>query len=492
MCVKQYRRISSFLKVWFFLGGMGIFLSGEAFSSDTPNIVFIIADDVSWNDFGVYGNPNIKTPVLDKLANEGLRFDNAYLTASSCSPSRASIITGRYPHNTDAEQLHWALPAEQITFTEKLMQAGYWTGAAGKWHLGEMVKNRFDRVYESTWMVGDEEIPDPAGTNNWLTLLDERPKNKPFFLWLASWDAHRPFSEGTIDEPHSHEDIAFPPYYPKTEHYLDDFALYYDEVSRLDAMVGKVVTKLKAQGVLDNTLILFIADNGRPYARDKATLYDSGVKTPFIVSWPKAIKKPGVSDAIVSSVDIAATFLDVAKASIPDSVEGKSILKLIANPKETFRPYAVSERNWHDFEDHARSVRTKQFRYIRNTYFDLPATPSGDTVYHSTWRELVRLYDQGALNEQQARPFLSPRPKEELYDLKSDPFELNNLAAEKKSQKVLKQHRKLLDEWIVETQDYIPSVRTPDDFDRRTGARLPTRIRPRPSKMDIYGKSGAY
>ena len=120
-----------------------------AVAQDRPNIVFIIADDMAWDDSGAYGNPEVPTPNIDRLASQGMRFDKAFLTASSCSPSRSSIITGRYPHNTDAEELHWPLPAEQITFVEKLRDGGYWTAAAGKWHLGDAVRDRFDVVRET-------------------------------------------------------------------------------------------------------------------------------------------------------------------------------------------------------------------------------------------------------------------------------------------------------------------------------------------------------
>ena len=114
-----------------------------AWSAERPNFIVIIADDMAWDDCGAYGHPTIKTPHIDRLSNEGLRFEQAFLTISSCSPSRASIITGRYPHRTDAEELHWPLPAEQTTFTEVLRDSGYWCGAAGKWHLGDAVKDRF-------------------------------------------------------------------------------------------------------------------------------------------------------------------------------------------------------------------------------------------------------------------------------------------------------------------------------------------------------------
>ncbi|MGB5512588.1 MAG: sulfatase [Woeseiaceae bacterium] len=452
--------------------------------------MLVIADDVSWNDIGAYGHPTIRTPVLDELAANGVRFDNAYLTTSSCSPSRASILTGRYPHNTDAEQLHWPLPAEQLTFSEVLREAGYWTAAAGKWHLGPEVLDRFDVVYESTWSVGDEVTP--SGTEDWLRLLDERPRDKPFFMWLAAWDAHRPYDDDIIDEPHTQDDVRLPPYYPATEQYLDDFASYYDEIARLDQVIGDVVRKLESQGVAENTVIVFIADNGRPYARDKATLYDSGVKTPLIVYWPNRVAAGGVSHGIVSAVDIAPTILELAGAPKPDSIEGRSFVELLSEPQNKFRSYAASERNWHDFEDHGRSVRTARYRYIRNNYPDLPATPSGDTVYHGTWRELLRLYKSGNLTADQSRPFRTPRPEEELYDIHSDPYELINLAGDAEFFAILEQHRAALAAWTEETDDFIPSVRTPDEFDRETGARLPARIRPRPSKKEMFDASGSY
>ena len=266
---------------------------------ESPNIVLIIADDMGWDDAGAYGHPYIRTPNLDRLASGGMRFDRAFLTTSSCSPSRASIITGQYPHNTGAEQLHWPLPADQLTFVELLKDAGYWTAQAGKWHLGDAVKDRFD-VVKDVFTIGfdaeteNEEVErDGSGAEDWVSLLDNRPMGQPFFLWLAAVDPHRAYEENIIDTPHSVDDVLVPPYLPDTEQVRKDLALYYDEITRMDGYIGKVMDRLDEQGVVENTLILFISDNGRPFPRDKTTLLDGGIKTPWIVQWPAKIK-PGL------------------------------------------------------------------------------------------------------------------------------------------------------------------------------------------------------
>src|SRR5688572_17427524 len=200
-----------------------------------------------------------------------MRFSRAILTASSCSPSRASIMTGRYPHNTDAEQLHWPLPREQVTFVEKLKAAGYWTAAAGKWHLGPHIKDRFNAVAEagtSGFQLANRaakmiDEDDESGCANWLPVLKSRPRDKPFFLWLAALDPHRDYKSDAIAKPHTPRDVTVPPYLPDIGEVRGDLALYYDEIARLDDNIGRVLAELDAQGVASNTLVIFMADNGR-------------------------------------------------------------------------------------------------------------------------------------------------------------------------------------------------------------------------------------
>lgn len=466
-----------------------------------PNIILILADDLAWNDLSPYGHESIMTPHLQRLADGGMRFDNAILTTSSCSPSRASILTGRYPHQTDAEELHWPLPKEQVTFVEKLKEKGYWTGAAGKWHLGEEVRDRFDLILEvdtsgfqlppgeaagagdfAETLAGDAK----SGATDWVPLMRQRDREKPFFLWLAALDPHRPYDRSILEEGAHPDEVRLPPYHPDTPAVRADYQKYYDEITRLDRFVGDVLDELDQQDIADNTLVLFLSDNGRPFPRDKTTLYDSGIKTPMLARWPARIAPGSVCPRLVSSVDLAKTFLRLAEIGKPGiSFEGIDLTSLFTEPLEPVRDYVFAEKNWHDYEDHARAVRNERYKYIRNYFEDLPLTPPADVVRSATHVELIRLYEKGELTPAQAICFAAPRPAEELYDLKLDPDELNNLAADDRYFPVLRAMRAALADWENKTADTVPTLRTADEFDRLTGLPTPARIRPRPAKKEM-------
>jgi len=473
----------------------------SAKAAERPNIILIIADDQAWDDGSPYGHPHLKLPSQDRLAREGMRFDRGFVTSSSCSPSRSSIITGRYPHNTNAEQLHWPIPPGTLTFVELLKLSGYWTAAAGKWHLGEAVKEHFDVVKEADvsgfqlptgdaeklgrfvqQMEGDAR----SGCDQWVPTLQERPRDKPFFLWLASLDPHRPYDENIRENPTKPEDVIIPPYVIDHPSVRKDLALYYDEILRLDDYIGRVLDELDRQGIAENTLILYLSDNGRPFVRDKTTLYDSGIRTPWLMRWPRGIKPGSVTRSVVSAVDIAPTFLELAglKPS-PLLFEGNSFAKLFRRPNAAIREYAFAEKHWHDYEDEVRAVRSARFKYLRNFYPDLPLTPSADGVRSPMYQEMIKLRDAGRLKPHQMTSFRVPRPEEELYDCDADPHELRNLAADPKFAGVLKEMRGALKSWQTKYDDFIPTVRTPDEFGRETGLATPARIRPRPTKAEM-------
>lgn len=230
----------------------------------SPNIVLIITDDISWNDLGCYGHPTIQTPHLDTLAAQGLRFTNAYLTTSSCSPSRCSLVTGRYPHNNGAPELHTPLPAGQVLFPKLLQEANYYTVVSGKLHMGNDALTAFDKVSRGKG---------PGKEEDWVELLRERPKDKPFFCWFASTDAHRAWQIDNSAPQYDPQDVVVPPYLIDDQATREDLTGYYHEVSRTDTYTGRVVAERKRQGVFENTLLIYISDNGRPLPRSKTRLY---------------------------------------------------------------------------------------------------------------------------------------------------------------------------------------------------------------------------
>jgi N-sulfoglucosamine sulfohydrolase len=425
-----------------------------------PNFIVFIADDAAWNDCGPYGNAIIKTPNINKLADEGVVFDNAFLTTSSCSPSRCSILTGRYPHSTGAPELHMPLPAEQILFAGELQKAGYYTAVAGKYHIGDP-RSEFDSIYGGS----------VSGCENWVRAIQNRPKEKPFFLWLAAKDPHRNYKPNAIPEPHNPATVIVPPFLPDADSTRKDLALYYDEISRLDSYLGQVMQVLKEQKVDENTLVIYMTDNGRPFPRSKTRMYDSGIKTPFIVRWPDKIKQ-GRTNALVSSIDIAPTFCELAGANVSETFQGVSFASILDDYSAKTRDYIVGEHNWHDYQAHERAIRNHKYLYIRNAFPEFNASPPADAVRSLTYEEMIKMHEDGELNENQLDCFVEPRVAEELYDVVNDPYQFINLAQNAEHENALNEMRNLLDNWVVEFEDKIPKSPTPDKFDRWSGRRL--------------------
>lgn len=437
-------------------------LVGWSSAAERPNFVIFIADDIGWNDIGVYGNSGVRTPHVDQLASQGMRFDAAFLTCSSCSPSRCSIMTGRYPHSTGAGELHQPLPANQTTFAALLREAGYYTASAGKWHLGNPARSGFDRI----------EGGRPSGCEKWVEVVRERPRDKPFFFWFAASDAHRSYQPGAVDPPHKPADVTVPPFLPDLPATRGDLALYYDEVSRLDSYVGKVLAELSSQDVDQNTLVIYMSDNGRPFPRSKTTLYDSGVQTPFVARWPQVIQPGSVNKTLISSVDIAPTLLELAGLELPDSFQGHSLQPTLKDPAIEVRDHVIAEHNWHDYSAYKRSVRTRKYLYIYNGYPQFPGTPPADAVRSPTYVLMQRMRDAGTLPPHQWDCFISPRPAEELYDVEADPYSLTNLASDPGRRELLASLQGQLKQWQIATADAPANLPRPDGFHREAGTRI--------------------
>ena len=421
-------------------------------NSKRPNFVLFIADDVSFDDIGCYGHPHIATPSIDKLAADGIRFDNAYLTTSSCSPSRCSIITGRYPHNTGAPELHVKLPNSQIRFPELLREAGYYTALSGKNHMFGNKDRSFDKI---TGGGG------PGKSEDWVNHVETRPKDKPFFFWFASTDAHRDWQISEADRLYSTDEVVVPPYLIDSEKTRKDLADYYHEISRWDRHIGLVTDAIQKQGELNNTFIIVIADNGRPFPRSKSRLYDSGIKTPFIVHYPDLISKPATTTSLVSVIDISATMLELAAVKTSKTIQGVSFVPILKNPQSKVRNYVFAEHNWHVYQAHERMVRFDDFLYIKNNYPERQNLCL-EAIKFPAGEDLVSHHKAGTTTPAQNNIFRKPCPAEEFFQVNEDYHQLNNLINEPSFKSKIDQARNLLDQWTQQTGDSVPENPTPD------------------------------
>ncbi len=467
----------------------------HAAESEKPtNVLLFIADDISYTDLGCYGSPTARTPNIDRLAAAGRRFDNAYLTASSCSPSRSSIITGRYPHNNGrASELHQPIAAHLPWFPRLLRDAGYYTALVGKNHMTSDKPETGDETQPPAFDLidGGKAPGNQGGHATWLQTLQSRPKDKPFFFWFASYDAHRGWDadadwiEEAYGPKHDPASVVLPRFLSDDAQTRQDFASYHNEVTRFDHFIGLVVEGLKEQGELDNTLILVMADNGAPFPRAKTRLHDSGMKTPFVAHWPKGIVSAGTpSESLISAIDIAPTVLELAGVAPSPTMQGVSFTAVFANPSERVRQHVFSEHNWHDYEAHGRSVRSDGFLLIRNNRPQFAWQGPADSVASVSHQQLRARRDAGTLTPEQADVFLAPRPTVELYRFDLDPEQLRNVADDPKYAATRAHLISLLDQWAEETHDSVPDDLSPDTFDRETGKSL---LKPNERKLAPRG-----
>jgi N-sulfoglucosamine sulfohydrolase len=432
-----------------------------------PNIILIIGDDISWDDLGCYGNTSVHTPNIDKLAAEGLLFNNAFITSSSCSPSRCSIITGRYPHNTGAAELHTPLPAHLKFFPELLRDNGYFSALLAKWHEGESTERAYDTLVTGTDHNGS------GGEMQWINILRSRPKDKPFFLWLAPFDAHRPWSSDHMQHHHNPEKIQVPSTLVNDSTTRQDLASYYDEIARLDLYIGNLVSELETQGIADNTILIFLGDNGRAFPGSKTRLYDRGIKTPFIIKWKNGIPDGQKTNALISSIDISATLLECAGISSPETVQGVSFRTLFKMPNQKFRNYIFAEHNWHDYSAYERCVRTDSFLYILNMK---PAWDNGgpiDANQSPSAKSLKAALARGELDSLQLDAYIKPRAPEEFYAIGPDPLQYRNLITDPRYREKIRSLKNVLEHWRDETGDSYPANITADWYDRESGDSLP-------------------
>jgi len=416
-----------------------------------PNVVWIVVDDMSAN-FSCYGETTVQTPNVDRLAREGTRFRRAFTTAPVCSPCRSALITGMYQTTIGAQHHRSGRGVEKIHLPKGVepvpalfQRAGYDTAIGGP-----LVKGRglAKTDYNFEW--------DPAiyNGNDW----SGRKPGQPFFMQVQlhggkyregkNWPDTVQRALGTATRP---EAVKLPPYYPRDPVLLDDWARYLDAVRYTDQQVGDVLARLEKEGILDQTVVIFTTDHGISHARGKQFLYDEGIHVPLIIRGP-GVARGKVRDDLVEHIDIAATSLALAGIAIPQGMQGRDVFA----PGVPGRDAVFAARDRCDETvDRIRSVRTERFKYIRNFY---PARPHLQPNRYKDAKPIVQrlreLHERGQLDALQERLLFAPgRPKEELYDLQSDPDEIQNLADDPAHRSTLEELRGRLDRWIEETGD---------------------------------------
>jgi N-sulfoglucosamine sulfohydrolase len=414
-----------------------------------PNIIWILSEDISV-DLACYGTPVVKTPNLDNMAANGIRFINAYSTAPVCSPSRSAIVTGMFQTSIGAHNHRshrddgYKLPGKVKPITDYLREAGYFTVNATTPADGVSTPPKTDFNFQPDHPVFD-------GTD-W----NQRKAGQPFFAQLTIDETHRSKKWETVVQDHKPSidpaKIVLPSYYADHPLIREDWATYLESIQLMDTYVGKIFARLNKEGITDNTIVIFTGDNGRCMIRDKQFLYEGGIHVPFLIRWPGKLRAGSVDNRLISMIDISASILDFAGIEIPVYMEGSPLF----TSKPLVRDHIIAARDRMDETvDMMRAVRTAKFKYIKNYYPGRPYMQSNkykETQYPA-WNIMKDLYASGRLTKQQSL-FCSPtKPEEELYEIDKDPEELNNLAHIPEYQKELSNMRLLLENWIKKTGD---------------------------------------
>ncbi|MDP3073232.1 MAG: sulfatase [Opitutaceae bacterium] len=439
-------------------------LETRAVDERKPNIVLFVADDLSTRDTGVYGASRVRTPQLDALARESLRFERAFAASPTCVPSRAALYTGLMPFRNGAHPNHSQCREGVQSLAHYFAAAGYQVVQAGKRHFAPQSVFPWDRI-------ADSEVPEPgfeaqpglrtdldvAAVDRWLA---RRTDSRPLFLIVADHSPHVVWPERATFDP---AEADVPPNHIDTPDTRRARARYYTDIEKMDRNLAALVASLRARGLWDNTAFLFTSDQGAQWAFAKWTLYDPGISVPLLVRWPGKTRPGTHTDALVSLVDIVPTLLEGVGAPVPADLDGKSFLGVVlgrtARHRDAVFTTHTGDRQWN--RSPARSIRTERYKLIVNlapqevytTHMDLAKDHDGGREYWPSWEEAAKTDPLAARILDRYRH----HPPEELYDVQLDPFEQLNLASDSRYTGILADLRARLAAWREEQGDRIAS-----------------------------------
>lgn len=420
-----------------------------------PNILWIYMEDQNpWNN--AWGDDTVDTPNIQKLANSGVMFTQVFQPAPVCSASRSALITGQYQTTLNLQD-HRSfrsgynkqfLPKGYKTVPELFVDAGYQTFNIGK----DDYNFSYDRsrLYNAHEGIAGFQGAQDGSNFDWANKL----KNKPFFGQIQLKGGKHTHFEGKNIPDVDPDEMTLPPYYVDKPATRKEWAKHYKTQVMSDIELAEIIDTLRANGLLENTAIFWFSDHGMGMLRHKQDLYDGGLNVPLIVNWPageQRLNQHGkVRADLVSGLDIPATSLALAGIDVPESYDGRNLFA----DKLTPRKYVISAKDRMDFSfDRARTVRSDKFRYIRNFHPEIPRSQPQFRDKKPFSIEFRKAFEAGTLTPVQAEYFAPTKPVEELYDIASDPHQINNLADDPDYTAVLKEHRQILLDWIARTDD---------------------------------------
>jgi len=414
-----------------------------------PNILLIIGDDCSYNDLGCYGAVNNKTPNIDQLAREGMLFNRAYNSASMSTPTRHCVYTGMYPIKNGGYANHSKVRADVTSMPVYMQELGYRVGLAGKWHIHPEEVFPFEKVpgFKVNCLHKD-----PSYTLDGVTEFIERDKDQPFCLVLASINPHLPWTGGD-PSVFDRSKLVLPPQFIDTPMTRDIYARYLAEVTLLDNEVGDMVKLLKKNGIYEETLIIFISEQGTEIAGAKWTNWNVGIKSGMIARWGGYIQPGSTTDAVVQYEDILPTFMEVAGGKRPKDIDGQSIVKVITGKKKNHRKYAMSLHNSvpEGTPYPIRTVTDGEIKLIHNLNYKEPY--SIKHIENKEWFESWRKKANADSHSGFLMDRYKNRPEWELFNVLDDPYEMKNLYGNKEYDKKVKEMKNVLTKWMKEQGD---------------------------------------
>ncbi len=450
--------------LFLFISLLQLMFVENAFAQNTkPNIIIFISDDQNQMDVGCYGNREVATPHMDRLASEGMRFNRAYAASSMCTPSRSNMFTGLYPFRNGSQMNHFAVQPSIKSLPHYLQPLGYRVALAGKSHI--LPQSSFPFEYISSEMGKYQPIEcrsDPKGeTVRFIQEHFAKQSEQPLCLIVATWWPHVPWMPNRDFDP---KKLTVPGYLVDTKETRQALAAYFQSITEADKLLGNILEAVEDTGEKDNTVFMFFSDQGAQFPSAKWTTYDMGLKVPFLVRWPGKVQAGSISEAMISLTDLTPTLIDLAGGDVVEGLDGESFTEVLLGEKDMHRPYIFAETSvephyWYNYVPARTIITDDGYHYIKNyvpgarfiTHID---RVERNMFYFDSWIEQAK-------EDEQARFLLhrySYRPSEELYNLKADAQEFHNLAKEPEQAQLLTKLRVMLSNELIEQGETDPMI----------------------------------